>query len=367
MLRTIQVFYRHTFVSAAACVLTLLIAGCGKSDSSAKAKPASDPMIDELFADIAENAPQVDEQPIEQPIRHASHETAVSTTSDPPSLTLKVAQGDRFSLVRSVSQTLRQKVLPQAVLAINDLQLSFDLAVKEVRADSITMNVVYRRVVYEHNIEGQQLSWDSASGRPAPMAVASYAAMVNQGFNIVLSRDNRIKSVDGYDEFIRRCVSVAPDGLKEVVRGRLNQSLPAADVADLVDSTIGLLPFQSNDSDVMLAEGDEWTREQATGDGSARIRTSCRLRELTPLTAEIAIRTRIAADDAQATGSSVRITGGEGAGTCLIDCRTGLPITSERTQSLTLVVPTAKGTLAEQEKLIRTTVRSRFEPAVLTN
>ena len=363
-----QLLALRVFLTAAtASLLLVTVTGCGKSELAAESKPASDPLIDELFEDIARNAPESSEQRVIQPV---SHEVRGKSTVPRESgvLTLNVSPGDRFSLVRSVSQTLRQKVVPQAILAVNDLQLSFELLVGQVTKDQISMSVIYRRVVYGHNIEGQLLNWDSASGNAAPAAVASYAAMLNNGFTIILGRDNRVKGVEDYNQFIDRCVDAAPDGLKEHVRGRMSQSSPAADVADLVDTTIGLLPFhRAGTGDVKIAVGDQWTREQSVGGGGARVRTSCSLKDLSPLTAEIVIRTRVSPAENQDAASSVRITGGSGTGTCLIDCQTGLPITSERTQSLSLVVPTANGMLAEQEKLIRTTVRSRFEPAVLTN
>ena len=80
-----------------------------------------------------------------------------------------------------------------------------------MRPDDSLLKVMYSRIGYQHNINGQQLAFDSATHQgPVPAGIAPYFGMLNNGFSFWLGKDNAIKELVGYDQFLQPCVQHLP-------------------------------------------------------------------------------------------------------------------------------------------------------------
>ncbi len=279
-------------------------------------------------------------------------------------LELSLRKGDRFPLIKTVEQTLLQKSETHPAMARTKLDLSMALTVEEVRADAVLLGVQYSRVVYEHDLAGRRLKFDSASHAGAiPWDAVPYAGMVNNGFAFWIGRDNQIRGLVGYQEFLERCVAEVPLERRQTLLVELSQRFGDDGVANFVDDSIGLLPYDSSvdeESASRVLPGDVWTRERRLMQPvPVYLKSTYMLTDIDHETARIEITGRIASGEAvNAEGDSrVRISDGRTLGHCIVDRSTGLPLDVQIARHLVIHVQTDDGYEVVQEKEIQTTIR----------
>lgn len=358
-------FSERLILPAAAVILAGLLAGCGSSANSIGDTAGSDEaLLGDLLGDIdlTEGGPNDDGQ------QTPDHAAPVPLTIPGQRLELRLTAGDRFPLVKTVEQTLVQKSSQFPATAESRLELHMDIQVEEVHPEAVLMTVLYTRVAFRHDVNGQSSTYDSTihSGS-LPVPLIPYAGMVNNGFSFWLGRDNRIRELVGYETFLERCVQQVPDGSRERLLAELQLRFRENGVASFVDDTIGLLPFAAGTVDnatAQVAVGDEWMREyHYTAPVPMTLKSTCRLLTLNEDTAEIDITGRLTpntnsaqANDNHAAG--VNVSGGRMVGSCVVDRTTGLPLQLNRTQYLNMTVELNNGQVVEQEKQVKTTIQS---------
>lgn len=372
-------------------LLTVLSLHCTVGCSSSESVPTaeSDDLLDQFLtteraADeaVAENAEQAEtvEKPTSRKKRKDSGVRSASLTGDDPfavsnsgfekpspkgeRLELSLREGDRFPLIKTVEQTLVQKSETHPALAKTKLDLNLALTVHEVREDAVLLGVQYSRVVYEHDLAGRRLKFDSASHEGTiPWDAVPYAGMVNNGFAFWIGRDNQIRGLVGYQEFLERCVADVPLERRQTLLTELSQRFGDDGVANFVDDSIGLLPYDASvdeDSASRVLPGDIWTRERRLMQPvPVYLKSTYTLTDLDSETARIEITGRIASGEAvNAAGDSrVRISDGRALGHCTVDRSTGLPLDVQISRHLVIHVQTEDGHDVMQEKEILTTIR----------
>ena len=369
---------RYSIVTLLTC-FAMSVCGCGKSETATVSDESGDT---DFLADLLGDIDLTEGRPAETPAAASSSSTDFPTpppfVGNPPTnsqvelasfvepaqrLELRLKPGDRFPLVKTVTQNLTQKSQQYPAVAQTQLELQMVLEVQQMRPDASLLRVVYSRVGYQHNINGQQLAFDSATHQgPVPAGAAPYFGMVNNGFSFWLGKDNTIKELVGYDQFLQRCVQHVPAQNQSAVLAEVTARFGSDGVANFVDDVIGLLPYDhSVDSSAAtkVAVGDVWTRKRRLMQSvPVDIQSTCRLESLTDKTATINITGTIAAaTDGNATGP-VRINSGRTMGSCVVDRSTGLPIELTRSSFMALEVTTANGQTVHQDKRIETSIRT---------
>ncbi len=351
----------------------LLSTGCGSSEPAASGTDAA--MIDELLNSNGD--PQQDPAEPGQSSDSRSNSTrsvSRSLSSDGNGsgrtargdrLELRLREGDRFPLVKTIEQTLHQKSDVAPAFAFTRLELTLAITVEKVTADAILLGVRYSRVLYEHDVAGQRLAFDSSSHQGAvPWDAIPYAGMIGNGFSFWLGRDNSIREMVGYREFLERCVAQVPLERRETLLSEISSRFGDDGVANFVDDTIGLLPYDSSvdrESASRVLTGDVWTRERRLMQPvPVHLTTTYRLTAMNDQTAEIDIIGRVATGDAAATntGGRLRISGGHSLGRCIVDRATGLPLEMNLTRLITMRLTTSDQQEVVQEKQIITTIRA---------
>ena len=142
-----------------------------------------------------------------------------------------------------------------------------NINVGEVRPDAVLLSVQYTQVQYGHDVNGQQSHFDSKTHQGGlPIELLPYAGMVNNGFSFWLGRDNKVRELVGYQDFLQRCVAGVPANVRQPLLDQMVARTDEADgVAGFIDDTIGLLPYDSTaspDAATQVAEGDAWIRER---------------------------------------------------------------------------------------------------------
>ncbi len=354
---------------------SLMLTGCGSSAPSPSDSDSA--MIDELLnTDGSHQALKEPAEPIDSQgnFRNSMHNVSRTQHADRNSsrtsargerLELQLREGDRFPLVKTIHQTLNQRSEFAPAFAETRLELTMAITVERVTADAILLAVRYSGVNYQHDVAGQRLSFNSASHQGAiPWDVVPYAGMVNNGFSFWLGRDNSIRDMIGYKEFLERCVAQVPIERRENLLSEISNRFGDDGVANFVDDSVGMLPYDSTvdpDAASRVLLGDMWTRERRLMQPVAvQLMSTYRLTAINDKTAEIDIAGRVASSDAAATnsGGRLRISGGHSLGRCVINRATGLPLEMNLTRFITIKITTADHQEVVQEKTITTTIRT---------
>lgn len=354
----------------------LLLTGCGSTEPAPA--DADTALIDELLSSGGDSTAQLKEpaEPVYTEDNQTDHTQTVSrmrpadrrsgqSSARGERLELRLQKGDRFPLVKTVHQTLNQRSELAPALAETRLELTLVITVEEVRDDAILLGVRYSRVNYAHDVAGQQLAYDSSTHAGAvPWDALPYAGMINNGFSFWLGRDNSIREMVGYKEFLERCVAEVPLERRETLLSEISNRFGDDGVANFVDDSIGLLPYNTTvdpDAATRVLPGDVWTRERRLMQPvPVQLTSTYRLTDINDTTAEIDITGRIASGEAAAlnTAGRLRISGGHSLGRCIVDRATGLPLEMNLTRYITMKLTTADEKEVVQEKTIVTTIRA---------
>jgi len=361
-------------------VVLLTSVGCGNSDTGGV--DGDDDLMSELLGPEDDspaagptNPHGVDSGDSEAPDTFAARTVSKSSKSNRQTrnntapvgekLELRLREGDRFPLVKTIEQTLVQKSDLAPALAHTRLELTLIITVEEVKSDAIRLAVQYSRVSYQHDVNGQRLNYDSASHQGVvPWDAIPYAGMINNGFSFWLGRDNSIRELVGYRDFLERCVANVPLQRRETLLSEISNRFGDDGVANFVDDTIGLLPYDNTvdaESATRVIPGDVWTRERRLMQPvPVHLTSTYRLASLSATSAEIEINGRVASGEAGSPSEvgRLRILSGQSLGRCIVDRATGLPLEMNMTRFIKMQLTTSDNQTVIQEKQIETTVRA---------
>jgi hypothetical protein len=284
-------------------------------------------------------------------------------------LELNLAVNQRFPMIKTVEQTLSQASAAGVVQSKSKLELILALTVEELQEDGRKrLRVQYSGVKYSHDIAGEKVSFDSnRSSGPAPPEVQAYQGLVQNGFSFWIGPDNKIIELVGFDQFMQRCLQNTPVSQRETVLAKISETSGDDGVANFIDDSIGLLPYNINKEHQggAVRVGESWTKtRRLTQPIPMVLKTEYTLRELNENIARINIAGDIAASKISSPinqhGKSVQlfIRGGKSFGSCLIDRQTGLPLESRIERFLETTVKLESGKQFEQQKQIVTTIRA---------
>jgi len=280
-------------------------------------------------------------------------------------LELKLAIGDRFPLRKIVEQTLVQSFpgVPSRAPETSRSRLDMLLAitVEDLNDGATRMSVRYDRIRYSRNVRGEQLEFDSAQPPVAvPLELAAYQGMVGNGFSFWIGPDNRIARVEGFAAFVKSALANVPPESRDAVLLGAEAGTGEDGVADFIDDTIGLLPY-----DAPKAVGDTWKLERRIARPvPMHIDTLCTLRDLTDETAVVDVRGHVT--PALSTGiqavahesMSMVVERGSSAGECVLFRDTGLPKESRIVQDIEMSVNVQGKQPVKQHKQVVTTIES---------
>lgn len=291
----------------------------------------------------------------------------------PQNLALRLKVGDRFPLIKTVEQKLRQLSATggRPIESSSTLTMTLAVTVEAIDQGVKTLGVRYQRVRYEHDIGGEQVRYDSALlPKSIPEAAWVYHGLVDNGFSFELGADNRIVRVHDFEAFLKRCVRHAPANQQQELLTHLVATQEDEGIANFVDDSIGLLPYNvddlNNGGNVKLGATWRKTRELRRP-LPLTIDTAYRLANINDQYATLELfgqimpaRIQHASHAVQPAGATEKMTlrGGHCFGTCTIDRDSGLPIQSHVTRLMDLTLELPTGAVFEQKKEIITTIRT---------
>ncbi|GDY09990.1 hypothetical protein LBMAG52_34760 [Planctomycetia bacterium] len=338
------------------CGLLLSLSGCGWFGSK-----NSDSNSDEAIPELGERA------------KPSTNREAANKTLATENLELRLQVGDRFPLIKTVEQRLRQQSPDGGppIVSSSKLVMTLAIIVEDIDQGAKTLGVRYQRVRYEHDIAGEKVSYDSALfSKAVPDAAQVYHGLLDNGFSFKLGADNRIVQVQDFESFLKRCVRHTPASQQKELLTRLVASQEDEGIANFVDDSVGMLPYNIDDLNAGgdMRVGTSWRKNRdIVRPFPMSIDTAYRLANINERYATLELFGKIqpsqiqhASNTIQSAGATEKMTlrGGHSFGTCTIDRESGLPIQSHvsRTMNLTLELPT--GVKFDQTKDVVTTVQT---------
>ena len=286
----------------------------------------------------------------------ASTATATATGAQLP-------VGTSLAFVRTLRQSLLQQIRGARQRSESNLEVQLVLQVEATQADRNLISVRYNDVKYYHEIAGQKTSFDvSTPLAQIPPEALPYRGLVDNGFSFWLGHNNQVRELLGFPEFLQRCVRYLPDTEKQGVIQAMSAGTPAEVVAQLVDESVGLLPFSRSGSSG-VAVGDSWQHDrQLSQPVPMYLSSTCSLKSVENGAVNIELNGRVSGSNQRqrsglVTGTNLNLRDGRTSGTCQIDQVTGLPVNCRIQRSLELDVAMSDGTKGRQIKEIVSTIR----------
>ena len=328
---------KRSMICALCCAL-LAVTGCGSEEDS-EAPAGQETVLDINWPSDTEN------------------ETAAAQPDANTQLKLKV--GQRFPLRKIVSQTLTQFGSEQQAQSQSRLELMLEVRVDDVQATRTKMQVRYLAVLYSQSINGQTTFYDSrAAQQEIPPAALMYQGLVNNGFSFWIGADHQIGELEGFDEFLGRCVNAIPETQRQDAIAILAAQVGESKIANFIDDSIGLLP-ESGDPQV----GQKWQKTRHVLQPlPIQLDMNCSLDRVNSEDLEISVVGRIRPNVSQSlnhqTNPGLRLTveKGHSLGSCRISRASGLPIQSQQKMELDFLVHIPNGGQIRQHKQIITEI-----------
>ncbi len=340
-----QLLARNTVIYTLILIASAALNGCGGSSSSEQ--------IDQDLLTFAEPLP-------------ASQSETAGANTQPVELALKLKPGSRFPLHKTVQQELTQSSPGGVKKSTSQLELMMAITVEEVKDFDRKFGVNYTRVKYSQHFDNQHLTFDSDTpATDPPPDVRPYQGMVNHGFTFWVGRDNQIKEILGFNEFLQHCLV----GVAEVDRNQIIKQIAMSSqhdgLANFIDDTIGLLPYDEEQAHkgAIVKVGHTWKRRRYQNQPLPfTVEHTYSVREIDSKTATLDILGDVlptaGISDEIYEGMKIQIRGGHSHGQCDIDLATGLPTNSQLDQYIDMAVSLEEGVTFEQRKHILTTVRA---------
>lgn len=295
--------------------------------------------------ELEQNLTQL-KDPVVQPLK--------PTTTPPNKLQLKLQSGEVFPLVKTIDETITQKTDAGPVKSHTRVQLWLAIRVESVEANRKKFRVDYRRVIYEQDVAGEKIYFDSRNTQqPIPTEVRAYSGLVGNGFAFWLGANNQIETLEDFPEFLKRCVKDVPPEQRQEVMTRFMQTSGDEGVANFIDDSIALLPERKKTVQI----GDTWVRSHSIQRPIPLFVTqTCKLIRLDKDVAEFDVTGRIApaaeyGPSGQPNhGLQLTVRSGHIDGSCRVHSQTGLPEHSRIRRIYDMIVTFPDGRQFQQTK-----------------
>ena len=338
MSHSVQTLFSKFLVVGSVCFLSSFSTGCQQSS-----EPEEHVSLQQTEVKVQPNDPQNQSQRFE----------------------LKLEPGDRFPMIKTITQRLTDSSNAQTQESKSHLKLWLTMSVEKVQEDGMKlMHVRYHRVAYSQDVGGKKIEYHSDQGANPnlPMDVMVYAGMVNNGFSFWLGADNKIQHTVNFTEFLKNCIRNVPAAHQQSLLTALLQTAGDNGIANFVDDSIGLLPYSTSNKDVLVHVNETWSRNQHIKGGlPMQLQTNYTLNHLEGGTAEIDIQGKITPTLTQSNNvknGEIQLVSGKVLGRCSIARKTGLPLRSEVQRILTLAVAGPQGKPVMKNKTITTTIET---------
>ena len=195
---------------------------------------------------------------------------------------------------------------------------------------------------------------------PCRPEVQPYHGLVRNGFEFWIGPDNRILQIEDFEGFLRRCVAHVPESRRGGVMMQFFKTTGDDRIANFIDDTIGLLPYNKGTIQV----GQTWKRTRTVlRPVPLSMTQTCTVSGLNESFAEVGITGRISPSttvgpsNQPAHGTHVLVKTGSTIGHCRIQRKTGLPDHSDIKRTYDMEVRTKNGQRFAQTKIVRTEIR----------
>ena len=171
---------------------------------------------EEITDDVSSENSTADSKPSEPEVR---------TERGEQKLTLNLKVGDRFPMLKTVEQHLRQPSAQGWITSHSRLDLLLSITVEEIyrgdpnarprdpRDGQKRFEVRYHKVQFSQDLPGRKVDYDSSNPpQVVPLEAQAYHGLKDNSFQFWIGADNQILDVIGFKAVMERCLKeVAPE------------------------------------------------------------------------------------------------------------------------------------------------------------
>ena len=161
---------------------------------------------------------------------------------------VRMSQGDTYYFQKTIEQSLSADPSSAITSVSEQIELLMALKVLKAMPQKYLLELRFQGVRYQSRIGDRDVTYDSRSPGIVPPEALPYKGLLNNGFVIHLSNDNRILAIQDYEEFLNQCIAEYPESMKPEMLQQLGiedlspQNRIASAMAFL-DESIALMPF----------------------------------------------------------------------------------------------------------------------------
>ena len=286
-----------------------------------------------------------------------------------------MTKGEQYYFHKVIEQSLTGDPGSSLNAVSEKIELLLSMTVINETPTSYGLEVSFHNIRYHHTVGDQQIVYDSRSSANVPPEALPYQGLLENGFTLVLNRDNTIREIKGYPKFIEKCISQYPVSLQQGLTQRLggdatNPQQTVSMAMSFLDESIALLPFGP-----LTFEGDSFPLESTWPTSFVRSQPvpveesiQSRIQHVSGdgQTAHVTIRGELRPLNPQGsvtvTAVRTRILGGEITGSCSISLETGLPKSCRIQRDLALEIASLSQPTITARKIVVTSLEAWTPP-----
>lgn len=262
--------------------------------------------------------------------------SAPRSTGEMVEIRPRLQPGDVFSMEFATQQNVIQTFGGQETSMLANIAMGMTLSAVEVEGEDTGVKITYDWSTFKQEHPKFKVDFDSRKSDSVvhPMA-RGFAAIVGEGFVLVLDSSGQPKAVRGVDELLKNVTAKLkleemPEEKANKIRQALEQHFNEKGLLSTFRQTFGFYPGRP------LGIGDSWERTfDMTQNSSMTIANKWTLVDTKNNIAEIDVASKINSDESgDAEAAVTQDVSGTQNGKMKIDLATGMPITATLTQDL---------------------------------
>ena len=274
-------------------------------------------------------------------------------------LSFNPEKGAKYLYSQDILQQVTQTVMGQEMPMTTDMSMTYVMDVNDNNQKEIKTQFTYQDISYTISSAMINMKYDSKKAVENPtemdkMMNTMFSTMIGKPFNVNVASDGSVNSVTGMDaigdDMVKAATSGNPMGAQ--IGASMKQQFSDEAMKGLFEQSLKIYPNNP------VKQGDNWNIEQVVSQSGMNsvTKTKYTLKEIKNNIATVQVESTITMKPSPAAGMEGELSGTQ-TGTMLIDTKTGLPVSSDISQSI-------KGTVKAQGMDITQNISSKIKISI---
>ncbi len=225
--------------------------------------------------------------------------TLFSACDNISDIQLNVKTGDKYNVTQSTEQKISMDANGQKIDVTQIITTGYTYNITDVTKDDLaTISVTYDTLsVKQTSVDGTKEYDSKKSNSKADPQNIIYNSMIGHGFTFKVSKDGKIKSIDGVNKMLDNILTKL-DGFDAITKAELVNYLKQNFGDDAIKESLSQMTEVYPDKDKKIKMGSSWKSEETIAYGfPMKLNNVCKLKELKNGVYTVNINSKISAND----------------------------------------------------------------------